>query len=247
MRCYPRQKNAFTLVELLVVISIIAVLIAMLLPALASARDTARFTMCKGNIRQLYTVIYAYASDNFQYLPPGYGAENRAWESWSNPNLFYNVMAIGNYLDPHSRLYLCPGWDDNNPYYPDNIIWPLQGSPSSPAGNPPWTPANIGIGYEYNCYELVGAGPPYAYPPLTYRNLRFDVPKNPSASQILFCLPFQQSAPPWTPGDQIGPHLGNTTWNALRLDGSIVQSQGVYRTGDLTVYVNDVGPSGAWQ
>jgi prepilin-type N-terminal cleavage/methylation domain-containing protein/prepilin-type processing-associated H-X9-DG protein len=56
-----RRSRAFTLVELLVVIGIIAVLIAILLPALSSARESAKGVACLSNLRQLATAAHAYA------------------------------------------------------------------------------------------------------------------------------------------------------------------------------------------
>jgi len=52
------RKKAFTLVELLVVISIMAMLLAVLLPALRKARDQAKKTICKSDIKQIYIVSY---------------------------------------------------------------------------------------------------------------------------------------------------------------------------------------------
>ena len=63
------SRQAFTLVELLVVIGIIAILIAILLPALNRARTQAKTTQCASNLRQIGTGLLMYANDNKLFLP----------------------------------------------------------------------------------------------------------------------------------------------------------------------------------
>lgn len=63
------RSRGFTLIELLVVIAIIAVLIALLLPAVQQARESARRTQCKNNVKQLGLAMHNY-HDTYNTFPP---------------------------------------------------------------------------------------------------------------------------------------------------------------------------------
>ena len=64
------KRNAFTLVELLVVIAVIAILVALLLPAVQQAREAARRTQCKSNLKQIGLALQTY-EESARVLPPG--------------------------------------------------------------------------------------------------------------------------------------------------------------------------------
>ncbi len=91
-----KRVRAFTLIELLVVIAIIAILIALLLPAVQQAREAARRSQCKNNLKQLVTAIHTY-HDMAKMFP-----SNANSTQWSNTNQTGGFSWIANslpYLD----------------------------------------------------------------------------------------------------------------------------------------------------
>src|SRR5439155_10924281 len=71
-----RKRAAFTLVELLVVIGIIAVLISILLPTLSKARQQANRAACLSNLRQIAQMMNIYAAENKQQIPLGCNSDS---------------------------------------------------------------------------------------------------------------------------------------------------------------------------
>jgi len=64
-----KPERAFTLIELLVVIAIIAILAALLLPTIGRTKESARATVCLGNLHQVGLALQMYVSDNNNKLP----------------------------------------------------------------------------------------------------------------------------------------------------------------------------------
>jgi prepilin-type N-terminal cleavage/methylation domain-containing protein/prepilin-type processing-associated H-X9-DG protein len=101
-----RRTSAFTLVELLVVIGIIAVLISILMPALAKAREQARLVQCGSNLRQIYDVFGAYA-DEYNGLYPAAVGYHGGWTpplNLNNYDQYGDVMEVMQVYQENSSL-----------------------------------------------------------------------------------------------------------------------------------------------
>ncbi len=83
-----RKRKAFTLIELLVVIAIIAILIALLLPAVQQAREAARRTQCRNNLKQFGIAVHNY-HDIYKQFPNA-----NANSSLSGGSLFVSILPL---------------------------------------------------------------------------------------------------------------------------------------------------------
>ena len=110
----PRKQRGFTLIELLVVIAIIAILIALLLPAVQQAREAARRSQCKNNLKQIGVALHNYADTNKVFPPSG---AIRAGTIFTGNNGSWSIHArLLPYLEGNNafkRVNLSIAWDDS--------------------------------------------------------------------------------------------------------------------------------------
>ncbi len=148
--------QAFTLVELLVVIGITGVLIALLLPALTKARESVNRVVCMSNLRQIYSAYALYYNDNNQWIV---GVDNSQffdnnWNgTWQNGS---NGARLQKYLRT-TAVWFCP---KENPWiisYTTDLVrlWPANQNIDTPMDlvppplPPGWPTSNVGSTVSY--------------------------------------------------------------------------------------------------
>lgn len=102
-----RGQTAFTLVELLVVIALIAILASLLLPALANAKQQGKRAVCLSNLRQIGIATLLYADENGEYPPAWMDATTR-WMDLLKP---FIEKSSGTYLCPSDTKRIAVTWD----------------------------------------------------------------------------------------------------------------------------------------
>jgi hypothetical protein len=109
------RAGAFTIIELLVVVAIIAMLVGVLLPAIGNARDNARTNQSKSNLRQLGVAHRSYAADwadrQVTYVRDNLGL-------YGGDVVLYNEGIYGD-VEGEPRFYLHPGIIAGNGYWAD--------------------------------------------------------------------------------------------------------------------------------
>lgn len=101
------HRGGFTLIELLVVIAIIAILAAILFPVFARAREAARATSCKSNLKQIGLAVNMYKQDYDESMP--FLVNGSGW-TWSDTN-WVNATYWGVFYVPYTKnqqIFACP-------------------------------------------------------------------------------------------------------------------------------------------
>jgi prepilin-type N-terminal cleavage/methylation domain-containing protein/prepilin-type processing-associated H-X9-DG protein len=134
-----RSRPAFTLVEMLVVIAIIATLIGLLIPAVQGAREAARRLQCGNNVRQLALALQLFEQAN-ERLPPGsagtaapFGTTGQNSSGWGVTWMVYILPMIEqSSLFAKLNLGSNAGYQSGNASVAANVVIPTYACPSSP-------------------------------------------------------------------------------------------------------------------
>lgn len=103
------SKSAFSLIEMLVVISIITMLMSFLLPSLSRAKESARMAKCGVQLRQLAIAADAFSVNNNGELPRSRQGSSQSWvqSPWTDENSIKNG-SLFRYTDGNVQAYQCP-------------------------------------------------------------------------------------------------------------------------------------------
>ncbi|MEW4529082.1 DUF1559 domain-containing protein [Maioricimonas sp. JC845] len=132
------SRDGFTLIELLVVIAIISILIALLLPAVQQAREAARRSQCRNNLKQIGLALHNY-HDAHRVFPPGRCVKRFSTHTHLLPFLDQGPL--------YGQVDFDVPWDDPNNMIPRNTSVPVFVCPSDPSRSIPggWAPTNYRV------------------------------------------------------------------------------------------------------
>ncbi|WP_010583984.1 DUF1559 family PulG-like putative transporter [Schlesneria paludicola] len=130
----PNRQRGFTLIELLVVIAIIAVLIALLLPAVQQAREAARRTQCKNNLKQMGLAFHNYESTYNRFPPALTIVENTGATSNIGEGMYSNNGYVNHNVHSFAE-FLLPYIDQGNLYNQINFSVPMGFTSATGGGN----------------------------------------------------------------------------------------------------------------
>jgi prepilin-type N-terminal cleavage/methylation domain-containing protein len=150
------QRTAFTLVELLVVIGIIALLISILLPTLGRAREAAKRTHCLSNLRTMGQMLVMYSLNHKDMVPLGYRATGSSPASALKQNNYFItnrsttpepgtvnarycalglLYGAGLVKEGEGQAFYCPSYTDfNHQFNQPSNPWPPTNVPTSEVG-----------------------------------------------------------------------------------------------------------------
>lgn len=160
------RRLGFTLIELLVVIAIIAILIALLLPAVQQAREAARRSQCKNNMKQIGLALHNY-HDVYVKFPIGSRAPNNQPNNWRFALLPY--MDQANIYEkaktgPNTDVNFWEGgggtYNGDTLLFKDKVITPIYMCPSSSDPAISYANGELGQGSQSHMYVgIMGAYP----------------------------------------------------------------------------------------
>jgi prepilin-type N-terminal cleavage/methylation domain-containing protein len=124
-----RRAGAFTLIEVLVVVAIIALLIGILLPTLRKAREQSKRVVCSSNLAQIARGIHTYTADFKGHVPNSWNGENASltWTVYrENPGHYFGYLHLGLLYKCHQikepKALFCPSNVEFPHTYPEGWL-----------------------------------------------------------------------------------------------------------------------------